>query len=83
MFFLWENIININKVNNKKIILLSFKRFGFIVPTTFSRIVATAKTVREENIDDIEEYLKIRDIITQVKINMTVKERDRAKSIPK
>ena len=83
MFFLWENIINIKKVNNKKIILLSFKRLGFIVPTTFSRIVATAKTVREENIDDIEEYLKIRDITTQVKINMTVKERDRAKSIPK
>ena len=55
MFFLWENIINIKKVNNKKIILLSFKRFGFIVPTTFSRIVATAKTVREENIDDLEE----------------------------
>ena len=39
--------------------------------------------VRDENMDDIEEYLKISDIIIQVKINKKAKEKDRAKSIPK
>ena len=46
---------------------------GLIDFTTFSLKKVTTKTVKEENIDDNEEYLKIRDTTTQVNINRNPK----------
>ena len=46
--------------------------FGSIATVTFSFIKVTINTVKEEKIDDNEEYLKIKDIVNQVKINSAV-----------
>ena len=44
----------------------------FIGKTTFSLIKTAINTIKVESIDDNEEYLKIKDIINQAKINSTV-----------
>ena len=43
--------------------------FGLIAKVTFSVIKVTINTVKEEKIDDNEEYLKIKETVNQVKIN--------------
>ena len=43
--------------------------FGFIDSNALFLITVTIKTVREENIDDTDEYLNIRDTTNQVNIN--------------
>ena len=69
MFFLWVNIIKIKKINRIKFISVPPLKFGSIDFTTFSLIIVTTNTVREENIEDKEEYLNIRDTTNQVKTN--------------
>ena len=46
---------------------------GLIAFTAFSLKKVTTKTVKEENIDDNEEYLKIKDTTTHVNINRNPK----------
>ena len=48
-----------------------------------SLIKVTTKTVKDENIDDKEEYLNIRETTTQVKINNKLYCNDRANRIPR
>ena len=55
----------------------------FIDFNAVSFIRVTTKTVREENIDDNEEYRNIRDTTTQVKINKKLNCNDKANKIPK
>ena len=43
--------------------------FGLIAKVTFSVIKVIINTVKEEKIDDNEEYLKIKETVNQVKIN--------------
>ena len=45
---------------------------GSILTVTFSFIKVTINTVKDEKIDDNDEYLKIKDNVNQVKINSTV-----------
>ena len=61
------------KKNNINFILSWKEKFGSIDIKTFSLKKVTTKTVKEENIDDKEEYLNIRDTATQVKINKNPK----------
>ena len=42
---------------------------GSILTVTFSFIKVTINIVKEEKIDDNEEYLKIKETVNQVKIN--------------
>ena len=56
---------------------------GLIAFTALSLKRVITKTVKEENIDDNEEYLKIRDTATQVKINRNPKLKDKANKTPK
>ena len=46
---------------------------GLIAFTAFSLKKVITKTVKEENIDDNEEYLKIRNTTTNVNINRNPK----------
>ena len=48
-----------------------------------SLIKDTIRTVSEENIDDNDEYLNIKDTTTQVKINKKLSCNDRANKIPR
>ena len=69
MFFLCVNIISIKKINNISFISsLEFKLL-LIELSVVSLIIVTTKIVKEEKIDDTEEYLKIKVTTTQVKIN--------------
>ena len=57
--------------------------FGLIAKVTFSVIKVIINTVKEEKIDDNEEYLKIKETVNQVKINNAVNPYDNANKIPK
>ena len=57
--------------------------FGLIAEIILSLTIATMKTVNEANIDDTDEYLKVSEIITQVKINKNANDNDVANNIPK
>ena len=56
---------------------------GLITWITLSLINDTIKTVRDENIDDNDEYLNINETINQVKINSKLNLKDKANKIPK
>ena len=61
------------KKNNINFILSWKEKFGSIDIKTFSLKKVTTKTVKEENIDDNEEYLKINETTTHVNINKNPK----------
>ena len=61
------------KINNINFISAAKKKSGLIAFTAFSLKKVTTKTVKEENIDDNDEYLKIRDTATHVNINRNPK----------
>ena len=71
------------KINNNNLRLLSFTWLIFKASETFSLKIVTTKIVREENIDDKDENLKIRETTTQVKINKIASGSDKANNIPK
>ena len=57
------------KINNINIISTAKTKFGSIALTAFSLNKVITSTVIEEKIDDKEEYLKINETTTHVKIN--------------
>ena len=69
MFFLWVKTINIKKINSifELVIWIDIKLES--MPLKNSLIEFIIRTVKAEKIDDIDEYLNIRDIIIQVNIN--------------
>ncbi len=71
------------KINNINFISTAKTKFGSIALTTFSLNRVITRTVKEENIDDKEEYLKIKETVTQVKINKTLNPSDKANRIPR
>ena len=83
MFLRWVKIIKIKKINNNNLRLLSFTWLIFKASETFSLKVVTTKIVREENIDDKDENLKMRETTTQVNINKIASGSDKANNIPK
>ena len=56
---------------------------GLIVCNAVSLIDDTTRTENEENIDDKDEYLNIKETQTQVKINNKLSWIDKANKIPK
>ena len=70
-------------MNNNIFIFCLQSKSGLIISTTFSVIIEIIKTVKDENIDDSEEYLKINEIISHVKINSKLSLKDNANKIPK
>jgi len=83
MFFLWVNIIKIKKINKINFISSSILLFIFIEFNAVSLIKVITKTVKEENIEDTEEYLNIKETASQVNINKKLNWNDKAKRIPK
>ena len=69
MFFLWVNIIKTKIVNKNNFKLVIPSRLGSIDLITLSLIRTTTNTVKDEKIEDKEEYLKIKDTTNHVKIN--------------
>ena len=59
----------IKKINKINVISSPVTIFGSINFNVLSFIKVTTNTVNEENIEDREEYLNIRDTTNQVKIN--------------
>ena len=72
-----KKIKSINFISAAKI------KFGSIALTAFSLNKVTTSTVKEENIDDKEEYLNIRETTTHVKINKKLNPYDKANNIPR
>jgi len=58
-------------------------KLGSIDFNAVSLIRVTINTVKEENIEDIEEYLNIKNTTDQVKINRKLNPYDNANKIPK
>ena len=58
-------------------------KFGLIAFKAVSLIKVTTNTVIVANIEDKDEYLKIKDTTAQVKINKKLKPKDIANKIPK
>ena len=91
MFFLWVKIINIKKINKINDIFevidnSELDGFSIIIErigNAVSLIDDTTKTVIEENIEDTEEYLNIKDTADHVKINKKLNWIDKANKIPK
>ena len=83
MFFLCVNIIKIKNINNTIILFSSKAIFKFNPSITVSFTTATISTVKEENIDDTDEYLNIKKTINQVKINKKLSCIDKANNTPK
>ena len=71
-----KKIKSINFISTAKI------KFGSIALTAFSLNKVTTSTVKEENIDDKEEYLNIRETTTHVKINKPLNPYDKENNIP-
>ena len=83
IFFLCVNIIKIKKINNINFISVAKTKFGSIALTAFSLNKVITNTVKEENIDDKEEYLNIKETTIHVKINKTLNPYDKANKIPR
>ena len=77
------NIIKIKKINNINFISAAKIKFGSIALTAFSLNKVITNTVKEENIDDNEEYLNIKETTTHVKINKILNPYDKANKIPR
>ena len=58
-------------------------KFGFIALIALNFNTEITKTVNEANIEDREEYLKIKETITHVKINKRLSVIEKANKIPK
>ena len=71
------------KINNINFILAAKTKFESIAVTAFSLNRVTINTVKEENIDDTEEYLNIKETTTHVKINKTLNPYDKANKMPR
>ena len=71
------------KINNVSFISASKMKSGLIAFTALSLKKVTTKTVKEENIDDRDAYLNIRETATHVKINRKLNPYDKANKIPK
>ena len=76
-------IIKIKKINSINFISSSKLIFALIDFKAVSLIKLTTKTVNDPNIDDKEEYLKIRDTTNHVKINKKLNWRDNANNMPR
>ena len=76
-------MIKIKKINSIKFIFSLVLISVLIKFKTFSLMDATTKTVKEENIDDKEEYLNISETTDHVKINKKLNWIDKANNIPK
>ena len=76
-------MIKIKKMNSINFIFSSIFILGSIDFKALSLINVTTKTVREENIEDREEYLNINETTNQVKINRKLNCNDKANNIPK
>ena len=84
MFFRWEKIIKIKKINR----ILESGKFASVINDELAKITVslkkfTTKTVKAPNIDEREEYLNINDNINQVNINNKPSWIDKAVIIPK
>ena len=71
------------KINNINCILSVKAKLGSIAFTVFSLNIVTINTVKDENIDDKEEYLKISDSTIHTKINKKLNPYEKANSIPR
>ena len=71
------------KINNINFISAAKTKFGSSALIAFSLNKVTTNTAKEENIDDKEEYLNIRETANQVKINKALKPYDKANKIPR
>ena len=56
---------------------------GLVASITLSLIIVTIMIVSEENIDETDEYLNIKDTITHVKINKILRDNVKANKTPK
>ena len=90
MFFLWVNNIKIKKINKSDDILKLVFAFVSVKSETIPRwgkavslINKTTKTVKEENIEDTEEYLNINETTIHVKINRKLNCNDKANNTPR
>ena len=84
MFFRWENIIKIKKIN--KIFesgTLVVELNDISAEITVSLNILTTKTVKAPNIEDKDEYLNIKDIIIHVNTNKKHNWVDKPVIIPK
>ena len=70
-------------INNINFISETKTKFESIALTTFSLNKVIISTVKEENIDDNEEYLNINATTTHVNINRRLNPYDKANSTPK
>ena len=81
---MWVNIIKIKKINRIfESGTFDEKDLDGSEKITVSRKKFITKTVNDENIDDKEEYLNIKDTIIQVNINKKHNWKDRAVITPK
>ena len=71
------------KINNINFIFAAKIKFGSIALIAFSLNKVTTSTVKEENIDDRDAYLNIRETATHVKINRKLNPYDKANKMPK
>ena len=71
------------KIKSINFISVAKTKFGSIALTAFSLNKVTTNTVKEENIEDKEEYLNIRETTTHVKINKTLNPYDKANKMPR
>ena len=83
MFWRWVKIIKIKKMNKITLIFWSKILSGEIIFKALSFMKETTKTVKDENIEDTDEYLKINEITNQENINKKLSWTDSAKRIPK
>ena len=71
------------KINNINFISTTKTKSGSIALTAFSLNKVITNTVKEENIDDKEEYLNIKETTIHVKINKRLNPYDKAIKIPR
>ena len=83
IFFLWVNIIKIKKTNNNNFISVPKSKFGSIAWIAFSLKKFITQTVKEANIEDRDENLKINKTAIHVNINKILKVYDKAINTPK
>ena len=71
------------KIKSINFISVAKTKFGSIALMEFSLNKVTTNTVKEENIDDKEEYLNISETTIHVKINRALRPYDKANKIPR
>ena len=69
MFFLWVKTISIKKIKRsfELVIWIDIKLVSIILKNSLIEFIT--RTVKDEKIDDIDEYLNIRETTTHVNIN--------------